>query len=111
MGNFDITTKNYINDPIVFADICNYILYEGKQVINPNNLTEKSISEFVILNKNNSNYSKAIEEFRLHFSDRILHLLQNPYRRVKIAAQGNYKCVSIALSVTVHAYVWHMREQ
>ena len=38
MGKKDIITKEYIDDPEVFADVFNYLLHGGKKVIEPENL-------------------------------------------------------------------------
>lgn len=35
MGEIDAVTKNYIADVDIFADIFNYFIYDGKQVIQP----------------------------------------------------------------------------
>ena len=38
MGKKDIITKEYIDDPEVFADVFNYLLHGGKKIIEPENL-------------------------------------------------------------------------
>ena len=38
MGNKDTITKDYINDPYIFADAFNYFLYNGESVILPEKL-------------------------------------------------------------------------
>ena len=38
MGKKDIITKEYIDDPEVFADVFNYLLHGGKKIIDPGNL-------------------------------------------------------------------------
>lgn len=38
MGEKDTLTKDYMNDPRIFADVFNYLLYRGKQVISPDDL-------------------------------------------------------------------------
>ena len=38
MGNKDTITKDYINDPYIFADAFNYFLYNGESVIQPEKL-------------------------------------------------------------------------
>ena len=38
MGKQDIITKDYLNDPRIFADAFNFYLYNGEPVINPQNL-------------------------------------------------------------------------
>ncbi len=39
MGAKDTVTKEYMSNNSVFADAFNYLLYEGEQVIKPDNLT------------------------------------------------------------------------
>lgn len=41
MGIKDAVTKDYMADPIVFADAFNYLLYDGRQVIRPEQLHRK----------------------------------------------------------------------
>lgn len=38
MGEKDTITKDYTNDPYIFADAFNYFLYGGEQVIMPEQL-------------------------------------------------------------------------
>ena len=38
MGVKDTVTKDYMNDPRIFADAFNFLLYNGKQVILPEKL-------------------------------------------------------------------------
>ncbi len=39
MGKIDKVTREYIKNPVVVADVFNYIAYNGKKVIKPDNLT------------------------------------------------------------------------
>lgn len=48
MGKIDTITKEYIEDPIVFADAFNQFLYHGDQRIDPARLTELDTTEIVI---------------------------------------------------------------
>lgn len=45
MGRMDVATKNYLKQPERFADLCNYVLFNGRQIIKPEELQEKDISE------------------------------------------------------------------
>ena len=45
MGISNVVTKEYVRDNRVFADICNYCVYDGRQVINPEALAERDITE------------------------------------------------------------------
>lgn len=48
LGKIDTVTKDYMRDPVIFADVFNKFLYHGKQVINPDNLTEMDSTEIVV---------------------------------------------------------------
>lgn len=48
MGKIDTITKEYMENPIVFADAFNQFLYHGDQKINPARLTELDATEIVI---------------------------------------------------------------
>ena len=48
MGKIDTITKEYIENPIVFADAFNQFLYHGDQRIDPARLTELDTTEIVI---------------------------------------------------------------
>ena len=48
MGFTDAVTKAYIRENTVFADAFNYLLYDGKQIIKPENLHTKDITEIAI---------------------------------------------------------------
>lgn len=47
MGAKDIKTKEYLRDNDRFADLCNYVLYKGRQVINPKDLQEQDVIELL----------------------------------------------------------------
>ena len=46
MGTADIVTKEYMRGNAVFADAFNYLIYNGKQVIDPAKLTEEQLDQF-----------------------------------------------------------------
>ena len=48
MGEIDVRTREYVRDNSVFADICNYMLFDGEQVIKPEELVEKDPGELVM---------------------------------------------------------------
>ena len=48
LGKIDTITKEYMKDPVIFADMFNKFLYHGKQVINPDNLIEMDTTEIVV---------------------------------------------------------------
>lgn len=50
MADKDIITKEYMSKNEIFADVFNFYLYNGKQVINPNELKELDTNEKVVIN-------------------------------------------------------------
>lgn len=45
MGKIDTITKEYIENPVIFADAFNQFLYHGEQRIDPTQLTELDTTE------------------------------------------------------------------
>jgi len=48
LGKKDTITKDYMRDPVVFADAFNQFLYHGRQVIKPENLVERDTAEMIL---------------------------------------------------------------
>ena len=48
MGTADIVTKEYMRGNAVFADAFNYLIYNGKKVIDPANLKEIDPTEIAL---------------------------------------------------------------
>ena len=48
MGTADIVTKEYMRENTVFADAFNYLIYNGKKVIDPAKLIEIDSTEIVL---------------------------------------------------------------
>ncbi|MBR5758984.1 MAG: hypothetical protein IKX88_10370, partial [Thermoguttaceae bacterium] len=48
MADKDAITKDYMQDPIIFADAFNYLLYDGKQVIKPEDLKPQDSTALAI---------------------------------------------------------------
>jgi len=48
MGEPNIVTKNYMQDNARFADACNFYLFHGEQVIKPEDLTERDVTELAL---------------------------------------------------------------
>lgn len=48
LGKIDAVTKEYIKDPVIFADVFNKYLYHGRQIIRPESLTEMDTTEIVV---------------------------------------------------------------
>ena len=63
MGKLDIQTRAYVRDNEIFADICNYKLFQGKRVILPEQLKEKDPVELIIPFKE-ENITIPIQKFR-----------------------------------------------
>lgn len=62
MGKPNVVTKKYMQDNDRFADVCNFYLFHGKQVIKPEDLIEKDVTELA-LPKGLSN-KEAVEKIR-----------------------------------------------
>lgn len=48
MGKIDAVTKEYMRDPVVFADAFNKFLHHGRQVIKPEQLKELDTTEIAV---------------------------------------------------------------
>lgn len=48
MAGMDARTKEYVRDPYVFADLFNYLIYDGKPVLKPENLTEQDTLQLAL---------------------------------------------------------------
>ena len=48
MGNIDTITKEYISDNRRFADLFNYLIYGGREVIRPQDLEERDATELAL---------------------------------------------------------------
>lgn len=51
MGKKNTITKQYMQDNAKFADICNFYLYDGKDVIKADDLEEKDVTELALPKK------------------------------------------------------------
>lgn len=58
MGRIDTITKKYMSNNKKFADVFNYFIYGGKQVIAPEELMEKDTTELGVLLDENGIYTK-----------------------------------------------------
>lgn len=54
MGVMDTEGKQYLSNPVFFADAFNYLLYDGEQVINPDELQELDTTELTVPYGNNA---------------------------------------------------------
>lgn len=48
MGKLDTESKQYMSDPKIFADAFNYLIYSGRQVIDPKDLRPVDTTEVAI---------------------------------------------------------------
>ena len=53
MGNKDIATKKYMSDNVRFADVFNYAIYGGRQIIKHDMLKEISAEELLLMEGEN----------------------------------------------------------
>ena len=51
MGKLDALTKKYLSQDQVFADAFNYLIFDGKPVINPKELKEQDPTEIAVIRK------------------------------------------------------------
>lgn len=48
MGKANVITKQYLQDNTRFADVCNFYLFDGREVIKPGDLQEKDVIELAL---------------------------------------------------------------
>ena len=53
LGKLDAVAKKYLGKQEAFADVFNYLLFDGKQVIKPNELSELDSNQVAVLFKDN----------------------------------------------------------
>ena len=63
MGRKDTISKKYMSDNVKFADAFNFYLYSGKQIIKPENLIERDITEMALPYKNKDKVY-TVEKYR-----------------------------------------------
>ena len=51
MGKLDAVSKRYFGKQDAFADVFNYLLFDGKQIIKPNELSELDSNQIAVLFK------------------------------------------------------------
>ena len=62
MGKPNVVTKRYMQDNARFADVCNFFLFNGRQVICPENLVKQDVTELAL--PKGLNNLEAIEKVR-----------------------------------------------
>ncbi len=60
LGKIDTVTKDYMKKNTVFADACNYFIYGGRQIIDPEKLQELDTTEVAVP------FGNGDEDFDLH---------------------------------------------
>lgn len=63
MAKKDIILKEYLSIPEIFADLFNGYLFDGKQILTPENLKSLDSTETVVI-KNAENKTEAIQKYR-----------------------------------------------
>ena len=64
MGKADVITNEYMSDNERFADVFNFFLYDGDQVIRPDNLKELDRTSVALPYKHNARMSDMIQKYR-----------------------------------------------
>lgn len=64
MGKRDVCTKEYISNPLIFADAFNYYFFHGKQVVKPEELTVQDITEHSLAYNEEDGFVVPIQKFR-----------------------------------------------
>ena len=54
LGKLDTETKRYVSKPSIFADVFNYLLFNGEQIIKPDALTAVDTTEIITPYGNNA---------------------------------------------------------
>ena len=62
LGKIDTVTKDYMKKNEVFADACNYFIYGGRQIINPEKLQELDTTEIAVPFGNEN--EAAVQKYR-----------------------------------------------
>lgn len=62
MGKYDVETKKYMSDNRRFADAFNYLIYDGKPIIDPDALTEVDTTEISLPYGNDA--KEAVQKYR-----------------------------------------------
>ena len=83
MGNIDIVCKDYFRDNRIFADSFNYFIYQGRQVISPDQLRELDTNELLIPYGDNADLP-----VRQNFRDSLKILVAKADRQAAYAILG-----------------------
>ncbi len=81
MGNKDNATKNFIEKNRIFADVFNFFIYDGEQVIKPDTLQPLDTTEIILnqklpINKNSlKKYRDIIKQWAIKRDDKATYVL------------------------------------
>ena len=64
MGSKDTLSKQYVSDNTIFADICNFYIYQGEQIIQPEHLHALNITESITLDNHSGDSVWSTEKRR-----------------------------------------------
>ena len=64
MGKLDIDAKQYFGIAAHFADVFNFLVYQGRQVIDPDKLRELDAAEIAVLFKDRDRIQKQRDLLR-----------------------------------------------
>ena len=64
MGSKDTLSKQYVSDNTIFADICNFYIYQGEQIIQPEHLHTLDITESITLDNHSGDSVWSTEKRR-----------------------------------------------
>ena len=87
MGNKDIATKKYMSDNVRFADVFNYAIYGGRQIIKHDMLKEISAEELLLMEGDKEKLS--VKECRC---STLQKLWENQHHYVYINCSKYSKC-------------------
>ena len=76
MGVQDVLTKQYMSRNDVFAQLCNYYIFDGMDGIHPEDLREADTAERILLTEAGGK-RKAVERFRDVLKQSVLKLTEN----------------------------------
>lgn len=91
MGIQNTVTKNYMSRNDIFAELFNYYVFHGRQILKPEDLREADTAENVILTDNNGQ-SISIEKYRDILKQGVL----------KLAEKTGFLCIGLENQSEIH---------
>ncbi len=104
MGKKDTITKDYMRDPVVFADAFNQFLYHGRQVIKPENLVERDTAEMILPYGNLSQTEPGASVPEQKYRDEMKLLMTDGNVAYCILGEENQSGIHYAMPVKNLAY-------